>query len=261
MSLCNLGFEFGRRLLARVPAAGVYVPSPRVKAVMEFRNPVARWRCVEAGADRYSLRRGASRRALLALPSAVRRTSPVSSRNRLEDVRAGKPPEAGRKSLQVHVFRGCARLLGAGALARCWTRPNGYMIRVWVAWLDLERFEGLVRRGRRRSQPTIPERAAEQLRDALELWRGTPLADLAYEPFAQPRSSAWRSCGSPCSKTSTTPSRARTPGELVGQLEALIGEHPYRERLRGQLMLALYRCERQADALQAYQDAREDARR
>ena len=100
-------------------------------------------------------------------------------------------------------------------------------------------------RGRRRSS------------EALSLWRGRPLADLAYEPFAQREVARLEDLRVAALELLIEAKLALgRHAEVVGQLEALIAEHPYRERLRAQLMLALYRCDRQADALQAYQDAR-----
>jgi predicted ATPase/class 3 adenylate cyclase len=102
-----------------------------------------------------------------------------------------------------------------------------------------------------------PQAAAVALEEALSLWRGRPLDDLAYEPFAQ-REIARLEDLRQGALEQLIEAKVALGGhaEVVGQLEALVAEHPYHERLWAQLMLALYRCERQADALQAYQDAR-----
>ena len=104
-----------------------------------------------------------------------------------------------------------------------------------------------------------PAERREQLREALALWRGEPLAEIADEPFGPcPRRSAVsKSCACVRSKTASTPiSPASGHAELVPELEAIVARYPLRERARGQLMLALYHADRQADALRAYQDAR-----
>ena len=108
------------------------------------------------------------------------------------------------------------------------------------------------------SPQATPQRASSTLERALSLWRGPPLADLAYRAVRAARD---RTARRPATwRRSSSGSRPKLAlgahAEVVGELEALIGEHPFRERLRAQLMLALYRCDRQADALQAYQDAR-----
>ena len=98
---------------------------------------------------------------------------------------------------------------------------------------------------------------AAALEQALSLWRGRPLDDLAYERFAQGEIARLEQLRLAALEELIEAKLALgRHAELVAQLETLVAEHPYRERLRGHLMLALYRCERQADALQAYQDAR-----
>ena len=111
-------------------------------------------------------------------------------------------------------------------------------------------------RGRASRRPAA-RKAAGALDRALALWRGAALADVAYEPFAQAAISALHELRiTALEQQIETDLALGRHAEVVGRLPALIADHPYRERLRGQLMLALYRCDRQADALQAYQDAR-----
>ena len=120
--------------------------------------------------------------------------------------------------------------------------------------LDLHRFERLVTKARGAEPPV----AAETLREALALWRGPPLAEFAYEPWAQGAIGRLEEL-----RLSALQDRIDVElalgraGELVGELEVLVAAHPLSERLRGQLMLALYRSDRQADALAAYRAARE----
>src|SRR5262249_46022143 len=142
------------------------------------------------------------------------------------------------------------KLLGEERLV---TRAPGYLIRVERGELDLARFDELVAEARRADA----REAAVQLRAALELWRGAPLADLAYKRFAQAEivrleEQRWAALELRVDADLATGRAA----ELVGELETLVAAHPLRERTHAQLMLALYRSGRQADALAAYQRAR-----
>lgn len=123
--------------------------------------------------------------------------------------------------------------------------------------LDLDRFRQLVDDGRRALAADDAERATRVLREALDLWRGQALEDFAYEPFARdeiPRLVELR-LAALIERIDANLALGQHV-ELVGELEALIAQHPLQERLRGQLMLALYRSGRQAEALRAYQEAR-----
>jgi DNA-binding SARP family transcriptional activator len=184
---------------------------------------------------------GARQRALLAL--LLTRPNEVVSTDRLIDELWGtEPPRTALNTVQYYVSQ-LRKLLGAG---RIMTRPPGYAIRTERGELDLQRFELLLERG-----------DAEALAEALSLWRGAALADFVYEPFAREEiarleelrlvAHEWRI---------SADLELGRHAELVGELEQLIALHPLRERLRGQLMLALYRSGRQAEALAAYKDAR-----
>ena len=160
-------------------------------------------------------------------------------------------PVTAAKSIQVYVSR-LRKELGADRLT---TRAPGYVLHVDAAELDLARFERL-REEARRAEPTA---AARKLREALALWRGGALADLAYEPFAQIEIARLEELRLVALEERIDADLATgRHAELIGDLEALVAEHPLRERLRGQLMLALYRSARQAEALHAYQVARRE---
>ena len=119
--------------------------------------------------------------------------------------------------------------------------------------LDLTRFEVLVKAAKR----AAPEVAAAKLREALALWRGPPLAEFAYEPFAQTEIGRLEELRIAALEERIEAELALgLHSDLVAELEALVAQHPLRERLRGQLMLALYRSGRQAEALHVYQDGR-----
>ena len=144
------------------------------------------------------------------------------------------------------------RALGAGLVV---TRAGGYVVDPDRSHVDVLRFEALVAEGRRALHAGAPAQAAQHLRDALGLWRGQPLADFAYEPFAQGEVARLEEARLAAVEDRIDADLAL--GEhaaLVGEVEALVREHPLQERLRGQLMLALYRAGRQADALAVYRE-------
>jgi DNA-binding SARP family transcriptional activator len=184
---------------------------------------------------------GERQRALLAL--LLTRANEVVSTDRLIDELWGmSPPKQALNTVQYYVSQ-LRKTLGADRIV---TRAPGYMIRVEPDELDLARFEQLSQDG-----------SAESLHVALELWRGPALADLAYQSFAREEASRLEELRLVVQerRIDADLEGGRT-AELVTELERLITEHPLRERLRGQLMLALYRSGRQAEALAAYQAAR-----
>jgi DNA-binding SARP family transcriptional activator len=190
---------------------------------------------------------GAKQRALLAL--LVLNANKVVARERLIDELWGaRPPATAVKSVQVYVSR-LRKLLPTGALE---TRAPGYLLEVAPDQVDLLRFERLVAAARR----VEPADASRLLREALALWRGQALAEFE-EPFAKAEAGRLEHQRLAALEERLDADLALgRHAELVGELEALVAEHPHRERLRAQLMLALYRCDRQADALAAFRDAR-----
>ena len=192
---------------------------------------------------------GSKQRALLAL-LLIHPNETVSSDRLVDELWGERPPGTPSKTLQVSVSR-LRKALGDDLIV---TRDYGYELRVDPDSLDSRRFERLVAEG---TAAGTPREAAEKLEEALSLWRGRPLADLAYEPFAQSEVARLEDLRLAALEQLIEAKLALgRHAEVVGQLENLIREHPYRERLRAQLMLALYRSDRQADALQTYQDAR-----
>src|SRR5215207_7874311 len=200
---------------------------------------------------------GGKQRALLAL-LLVHANETVSIERLIDELWGESPPATAARTLQAHVSR-LRKALGAGngADGMIVTREHGYQLRLDPDRLDAHHFERLVAEGRRELAAGDPARAAAAFEAALALWRGAPLAGLGQEPFVRREAARLDDLRAAALEDLSEAKLALgRHGELVGRLEALIGEHPYRERLRAQLMLALYRCERQADALQAYQDAR-----
>jgi DNA-binding SARP family transcriptional activator len=202
---------------------------------------------------------GAKQRALLAV-LLLHQGETLSADRLIDELWGERPPATAAKTVQVYVSRlrkALAGREGDGSSGLIVTHEHGYELELDPEHLDAHRFERLLAEGRRELAAGRPERAASALQGALSLWRGPPLANLAYEPFAQ-REIARLDDLRVWALEQLIEARLAlgAHAEVVGQLETLIAEHPYRERLRALLMLALYRCDRQADALQAYQDAR-----
>ena len=164
------------------------------------------------------------------------------------------PPTAGHL---VHVYVSQLRkALGdkGNVLA---TRAPGYVLTVGPEGLDLYRFEIRLREAREALDAGDAPSAAERAREALGLWRGPALADFVYESFAQAAIARLEELRLAAQEHRIESElRLGRSGELVSELEVLVREHPLRERLRGQLMTALYRSGRQAEALETYQDLR-----
>ncbi len=189
-----------------------------------------------------SLPLGGSRQRTL-LACLLTHPNRVVSTDRLVDQLWGaQPPKTAVNTIQYYVSQ-LRKVLGADRVV---TRAPGYLIRIEPGELDLDRFETL-----------LEQNNAAALREALALWRGPALGDLAYESFAQAETARLEEL-----RLATLERRldldleAGRDADLVGELEALVAEHPLRERLRAQLMLALYRSGRQADALAAYSTGR-----
>src|SRR4051794_33350074 len=186
-------------------------------------------------------------RALLAL--LLLNANRVVARERLiGELWGDSPPETAAKAVQVYVSR-LRKLLPAELLV---TQAPGYVLRVAPESVDLRRFERLVAE----AHDADPARAASLLAEALALWRGPPLAELADEPFARIEAGRLEELRRAALEERIEADLALgRHANLIGELEALIAEHPHRERLRGQLVLALDRSGRQAEALEAYRNA------
>jgi class 3 adenylate cyclase/DNA-binding SARP family transcriptional activator len=195
---------------------------------------------------------GAKERAVLAM-LLLRANELVPTARLVDELWGEQPPPTAVKAVQVHVSN-LRKLLGEGVLQ---TRPTGYMLELDADALDSRRFEGLLEQGRRLLAGGAAEEAARVLRDALALWRGPPLADFQYESFARNEIGRLEELRLVALEQRLEADLALGRGaEVVGELEALVRDHPLRENLCGLLILALYRAGRQADALAAYQDAR-----
>jgi DNA-binding SARP family transcriptional activator len=180
----------------------------------------------------------------------------VVSRDRLIDELWGeKPPPTAVHAIQEAISRLRQRL--GVASERLETRSPGYLLRLDDVEIDARRCERLWSEGRATLAAGEPERAERLLGEALGLWRGPPLVDFIYAPFAQVAVAGLEDLRLECREDLIDAELALgRHAEVVPDLESLIAEQPLRERPRGQLMLALYRCGRQADALSAYQQIR-----
>jgi DNA-binding SARP family transcriptional activator len=192
---------------------------------------------------------GQKQRALLAM--LLLEEGRVVATDRLIDSLWGEhPPRTAATSLQNFVSQ-LRKLVGQQTIQ---TKPPGYVLRLEPGRLDLDRFSALVDRARDVADPA--SRAA-LLREALAIWRDAPLADFVYEAFAQSEIGRLEELRLVAlERRIDAELELDRHAEVIAELEMLVRQYPLRERFRGQLMVALYRSGRQADALQAYQEAR-----
>ena len=180
-------------------------------------------------------------RALLAV-LALNAGRVVPAEHLIDELWGDEPPATATTALQVYISR-LRKTLGEGAIE---TREPGYLVEGDV---DVRRFDALVSSARR----SEPPRAAELLSEALGLWRGDALCDCELPLEAARLEEQHVSAIEQRIEADLATGRS---SELVGELESLVAEHPLREPFRAQLMLALYRAGRQAEALEAYRAAR-----
>jgi predicted ATPase/DNA-binding SARP family transcriptional activator len=183
----------------------------------------------------------------------------VSADQLIDVVWSDRPPNGARKRLQMAVvrLRETLQRCRASEAPALQTIPGGYLLDVRPGELDADVFCTRLAAGREALGAGDAARAADMLLAALSLWRGPALAQVAYEEFAQPEIRR-------LDELRLTALHARIDADLalgrhvalIGELEALVGRHPTRERFAEQLMLSLYRCGRQAEALDAYQRVR-----
>ena len=194
---------------------------------------------------------GPKQRAVLAI-LLLHARQVVAGDRLIDELWGDNAPTTAAKTVQVYVSN-LRKVLGDGVLL---TRAGGYTVQVQPGGTDAERFHELAARGHEELSAGKAKAAAGTLRSALGLWRGQALADFAYEQFAQIELARLEQA-----RLAALEDRIEADLDvgghalLAGELEALVREHPLRERLRVQLMLALYRAGRHPDALAAYRDA------
>jgi DNA-binding SARP family transcriptional activator len=196
--------------------------------------------------------RGAKPAALLAM-LALRPNELVAADRLIEDLWEGQPPASAPKTLQVHVSR-LRRALPGELIA---TAGGGYLLRAEPDQVDAQRFERLVGEGTAALSEGAWARASSRLRSGLSLWRGDVLADFAYASFAQDAIARLDGLRTVALESAVEAELALgRHAELIPEIKALVKRHPLSEHLHAQLMLALYRSGRQAEALGVYRAAR-----
>src|SRR5438270_164508 len=196
----------------------------------------------------------AKQRSLLAILLLETPHDLVPTERLIDDLWGSSPPATANKALQVHMSQ-LRRALGSEPPIV--TRPKGYALRLGEGALDLHRFEDLLSGARNlRNAGDVPG-ALRALNDALGLWRGPALADVTLLGPGAAEADRLESLRAVAHEERLELELAQGGGAaLVPELEALIVSHPYRERMYGLLMLALYRGGRQADALAVFRQAR-----
>jgi DNA-binding SARP family transcriptional activator len=211
---------------------------------------------VEVVSEGYSLDLGGRRRRGLLALLLLHAPEALSAERLTEELWGDEAGGISAKTLHAHVSRLRTALGAAGDAAgagRIATTTGGYRIVLEPGELDLRRFRECCAEGRRALAQGRAERAVEQLGAALAEWRGPALCDLAYEPFAQAQATRLEE-----ERLAALEDRFEAAlvlgrhAEVVGELGSLVAAEPLRERPRGQLMLALYRCGRQSEALEVF---------
>lgn len=200
---------------------------------------------------------GARQRALLSY-LLLHANRVVATERLVDELFGDEPPDSALNSVHTGISRLRRQLQGSGADGTTIvTRPPGYIVELERGQLDLHVFEDLLQAGRRQLDAGKPEEARKTLGEALELWRGEPFSGLSAYAFARDEGARLEDMrlAAVLERIEADLALGRH-AEVIGELERLQAKHPFQERLRAQLMLALYRSGRQADALQAYQDTR-----
>jgi DNA-binding SARP family transcriptional activator len=210
---------------------------------------------VEALADGHSLSLGGSKQRSVVAMLALNANTTLSGDRLIDGLWGDDPPRSAAKNVQLYISRLRKALAESRAEAEIVTHGHGYELRLPARAVDALRFENLV-------EEAAPERASGGVnaaaRSALELWRGAPLADVADEPFALTEIRRLEELRLQALELAIDAELAAgRHAKVTAELEAVIAEDPLRERFHAQRMLALYRDGRQAEALEAYHEARE----
>ena len=212
---------------------------------------------IEAGVDGRVLNIGGQKQRALLAVLVLSANQPVPRDVLVDRLWGERPPAGAQHTLEVYISRLRRALEPAAGGPVVLTRPGAYVLQAPGERIDVRRFERLAGEGRRALAGGAPGRTAADLREALALWRGAALADVSDEPFAHAEIARLEEL-----RASVLEDRIEADlalgrhGDVVGELEALAAAHPLRERHYQQLMIALYRCGRQADALAVYHSAR-----
>ena len=199
---------------------------------------------------------GLKQRALLAI-LLLHPNQPVPRDVLVDQLWGEHPPAGAEHAVNVYISRLRKALQAASGTQGVVTRQGAYLLQTAEEQVDVALFERLAGEGRRALAAEAAGRASAVLGEALTLWRGAPLADFRFEPFAQAEIARLEELRAGVAEDRIEAELALGHhAQIVGELEALVAADPLRERSHQQLMIALYRCGRQADALAAYQAAR-----
>jgi WD40 repeat protein/DNA-binding SARP family transcriptional activator/class 3 adenylate cyclase len=246
LAIASEGTDIAAQLRALIPSRPV---RPVYGGKMQFRvlGPLE----VDAGGGPIPLG-GPKQRAVLA-HLLVRANQTVPAETLVDEIWGDEPPEQARNIIQTYV----SHLRKAIGRDRIHSQAPGYRLRLDHSELDVRRFDDLMRDARK-TLPVDPTIAVGTLDDALALWRGPALADLADQPSLLAEAARLDELRLEAQEVRIEGLLAGgVEGRAIGELEALLARHPWRENLWGLLMLAYYRDGRQAEALRAYQRARE----
>ena len=217
---------------------------------MEFRI-LGPFEAVENGR---SLALGSSQQRAVLAVLLLHRSEVLSTDRLVDELWGERAPPTAAKTVQGYISH-LRKALGEGMIV---TQGRGYVLAVAPEQLDVRRFEFLASDGRRALAGGDVARASQQLEAALGLWRGEPLADFAYEPFAQSEIARLQEARLAAYEDRIDADLALgRDGDVIPEIERLIAANQLRERLRGQLMVSLYRSGRQADALAIYRQTSE----
>jgi YVTN family beta-propeller protein len=212
---------------------------------------------IEAGINGHALDIGGQKQRALLTVLLLSANEPVSREVLIDRLWGECPPAGAHHTLEVYISRLRKTLKPAADGAVVLTRSGAYLLRAPSERIDVGRFERLAGEGRRALEAGASGQAAAHLRDALALWRGAALAEVSDEPFAQAEIARLNELRAGVIEDRIEADLALgRHGDVVCELEALVAVHPLRERLYQQLMIALYRCGRQAEALAVYRSAR-----
>ena len=212
---------------------------------------------VEAIADSIPLALGGPKQRAVLARLILQANEYVSRERLIDDLWGDAPPATARKTLKAYVGRLRKLVSPNDGPGRLKTHGGGYVLAIDLEQVDLHRFSRLAERGADALAHGDAEAAAARLREALALWRGPPLADLGDVPFARVERARLEELRLAALEVRIDADlMLGRASAIVHELQQLTHEHPYRERLHRQLMLALYRSGRQADALDAYRSLR-----
>ena len=199
---------------------------------------------------------GLKQRALLAI-LLLHANQPVHRDALVDELWGEHPPAGAEHAVNVYIWRLRKALQAGSGTHGVVTRQGAYLLQAAAEQVDVALFERLAEEGRRALAAEAAGHASAVLGEALALWRGAPLADFRFEPFAQAEIARLEELRAGVVEDRIEADLALgRHARVVGELEALVAADPLRERLYQQLMVALYRCGRQADALAVYQTAR-----